>query len=1537
MAYATRYAYGGFLYNNYDENIPISLSLTPMEHDPDNFAVVGSIKGDIISNIAIAGRETYGGAIYNNEGKINSITANLIANNYALYMNVPEENSLNVTPADASVNTKIPELEFNSGDAYGGFLYNRGYGVIGNITATAFLNNSARAGRAHGGAIYNDAKIGKISGDFIGNNVLSNLDSAFIGGGAIYNGYNGGTIDNITGNFDGNYVFLDYDQRLEVESLYPIITPKTLGPSEAIGGAIYNQGEIGNIKGNFSNNYISMGYTRDGYAKALGGAIFNGYNGNIESIVGDFVKNSVSSDNYVRTAGGAIYNYEGEIGYISGNFLNNYAKTSHNDGLALGGAIYNYYSDLNFVADGKAYKISGNYTQDSRGKINNAIWMQEDWHYSVARPSVSIDSINISTKSNKLPQFLTFNVTNKGSYTIDDIIDGGYANGDSIEYEGYGYNLLVTGDACPECEYNSVRFNSTVNNVLNFGIEKAQVALGKNAKVFVTNNYYAMNNPWLRVDVDASAETSGKLYIDGDVYGTTQVIANIINYKDIGEKSIVFAEAYGDVYDEDGNNAEASKAFAVYRTVGSPYKWYVKYEEDGLNIWSLAMGSEANDYEEDCPELAPEEPETPEVFDGFMPTLDRIKEGIQVVDYISDVEALPNSAFAYEAATSGDNSFSFTDTNAYGAESDKAYKIVLKPEEFSTSTDLTFTADDSGSIEVQLPNGETQYFSYEYTGDGNDAAINLGQNVSGDVAGGVIFNWDEGDITADFVENYVSSSDGIAIGGAIFNDDNTIGDITGDFVGNSAEGYAAAGSAIVNGFDNPETSVIGDITGSFIGNYSISTGDGASAGAIANMGTIGNITGDFIGNYAESNTALALGGAIMNGLEAPAELGNITGDFIANHVKGIGALGGAIANLGANIEDITGDFIGNYAEGEMIAVGGAIAHAKTPQDNIGSIGTINGSFINNYVKVTGTDGIGLGGAIFVSDDDLAFKADGITNRFSGNYVENANGSKVNNAIFVNNNTIDSPLNLDFEVRNNGAIVFDDEIDGGYLDTNANIPTIVQDGYAYNINIYGDVCPQCIVNSVIFNSKVKNVYNLTLDTTQMVLGKDAHIEIVNDYIAQNNPYLRLNVDAVNGKTGQLEIGGQVEGTTQVIANIVNYKDVRGEESIVFATAVNDTTGDEESFKIFRTVGSPYKWYVDYDETAKTWGLAMGEETNDYEEDCYPSDDEEEDTPSDNKPLGPIEVEPEIIAMEALPSAAIAQTNGMIYNIMRKVNVNRLYCPGCGFYDYNWNGEAFHNLWVDTTYNGLEIDAPVEIEAKVWGIEAGSDIQRDLHNKLGIFVSYRQGNYEMDGKGDKYFAKLGSELDIDSYLAGLYYRYDNNNWYAFATLYGGMQEAEINTDDGVSTDTDGIEFGGSAEVGYSYALNKTVYVTPSLGVFYTQVSYDDASDNYGKTVEYNDLKQVELEAGLKLSKAVYTDNGAASIYVKPSVVQTLVDGDEVTITEIGKVDTIDDETLGRIEIGGNYGFNDNWSAYGWANYTFGSDYEATSIGAGVNYAW
>jgi outer membrane autotransporter protein len=209
--------------------------------------------------------------------------------------------------------------------------------------------------------------------------------------------------------------------------------------------------------------------------------------------------------------------------------------------------------------------------------------------------------------------------------------------------------------------------------------------------------------------------------------------------------------------------------------------------------------------------------------------------------------------------------------------------------------------------------------------------------------------------------------------------------------------------------------------------------------------------------------------------------------------------------------------------------------------------------------------------------------------------------------------------------------------------------------------------------------------------------------------------------------------------------------------------------------------------------------------------------------------------------------------------------------------------------------------------------------------------------MNGKGEKYVSTIDSELDIDSYTAGLYYRYDNDNLYAFSTVYGGIQDAEISTGDGVTSDTDGIEFGASAEIGYSQALSKTTYVTPSLSVFYSYIDYDDITDNLGKTTKYHSLNQVEVEAGVKVSKAVYTAEGFYSVYAKPSVVQTYVKGDEINITKLGKVDTLDNQTLGRMEIGGKYGFEDNWSVYGWANYTFGSDYKASSVGLGVNYAW
>ena len=814
-------------------------------------------------------------------------------------------------------------------------------------------------------------------------------------------------------------------------------------------------------------------------------------------------------------------------------------------------------------------------------------------------------------------------------------------------------------------------------------------------------------------------------------------------------------------------------------------------------------------------------------------------------------------------------------------------------------------------------------------------------------------------------------------------------DITGNFFGQTG----GNGAAITNRTDTVFNSWdIGNITGDFIGNYTLGSYS-VQGGAIYNSGTIGDITGDFIGNY-DTSRGSAYGGAIYN---ENATIGDIIGDFIGNYASSSNysdyVYGGAIYNGSkdtAIIGDITGDFIGNYASVSAvngIAKGGAIYNSS---NGTAIIGDITGNFLSNYVQyLSKYSKLTLGGAVY-SNANLSFTAKGKQRFFSGNYTNDQTRGKNYNALFVQSVTdLASAPVIAFDTAGGGAWVINDNIEGG-------TDNLFSVGYKtqYNLSFTGDgvLNEDGLTDQYIsINNDIVNAGEVTVEGTTLRFGayqhedktaknRDGHgrflaalkadgtadldaeavtslslnnaaFDLYNKYQdmvnlkgwkASGDSFLHVDVDVENLTADMLNVNGNVEGTTRLVLYPTSDKDIRG-ESILFAQSVNDTTGNADSFKVWRVYRSPYMFETKYTKTgenANKWELEMGNQVNpdaDQKPDERPDPEvpDVKPTPTPDKPTNP--VYGEVVAYGALPAAAIEQTRSVVDNVFGQTAGRRSYCPGCGFYDYYWNGEAFHNLWVNPVYTSLSIKSPTEIDADVWGIEAGGDLQHDLNNKLGLFVSYRKGSYDMNGDGKHYYSTVGSEIDIDSYLAGLYYRYDRNNWYAFATLYGGIQQADIKTDDGIKSDTDGVEFGASLEAGYDYNLTDTVYLTPSLGVFYTQVNYDDATDSVGKKAEYNDLKQIELEAGVKLTKAFRLDEGYANVYVKPSVVQTLVDGDEVTITGLGKVNTLDDETLGRIELGGRYGFTDQLSAYGWANYTFGSDYDATAVGLGLNYAF
>ncbi|MBQ8785823.1 MAG: hypothetical protein IJZ59_07290, partial [Alphaproteobacteria bacterium] len=541
--------YGGFLDNAaHNPNVlPASLNLSVMSGS--NFYNIGSINGNIISNHVLANQSAYGGAISNRMyGSIAEINSDSISYNHAIY-----DGSL-AQPVSLEPLDYDPFSDYYGGAAYGGAIYNEG--SIGNITAS-ISNNYAGAGYALGGAILNESIIQSINGNISSNYAISGYVSY---GGAIYTSstYSTVYIGDIIGDIVGNYAISQEEarggflyqirQRIERIDEYSarigniignINNNHAAGSYYADGGAIYNYWSvIENITGNISNNYV---YSSDGYA--TGGAISNN-GGKISNITGNFTKNYAYG--YNEALGGAIYNVDYDwldtgvgIDLISGSIIGNYAKS---EGYAFGGAIFNEGGDLTFAANGEKYKISGNYTQDRRGKINNAIWMQNsEYHGPSQETSLEPESVNISLLNNSnyepfVPS-LNFKVTKNGSYTIDDQIDGGYYYGmvgyDNSDYEpveryGYGYNLNISGAACPQCEWNSVRFNNLVNNVNNLTITKSQMALGKDATINIVNDYIAKQNPYLRLDLDAVNGKVGQLKIGGEVEGTTSVVVNVL-------------------------------------------------------------------------------------------------------------------------------------------------------------------------------------------------------------------------------------------------------------------------------------------------------------------------------------------------------------------------------------------------------------------------------------------------------------------------------------------------------------------------------------------------------------------------------------------------------------------------------------------------------------------------------------------------------------------------------------------------------------------------------------------------------------------------------------------------------------------------------------------------------------------------------------------------------------------------------------------------------------------------------------------------
>lgn len=286
---------------------------------------IGYIKGNFIGNY-IDGDYSYGGAL-STSGSIEYISGNFIGN-YVYVTNSWGGRDKSVAASGGAIDILAKgTIESIKGDFTGNYIYgtasNNGIGnpavsisggamdmsgsdaTVGYIAGDfvdnylhAYGYNRGSTCESYGGAIsIVSAEVGNIVGDFIRNHAIADADStsAYLTaqGGAMYLESNSSSIENIAGNFIGNYTSVSATVR---------------GTKNSSGGAIYNFGIIGKVTGDFIGNYASASSAGD--ISGMGGAIYNAgvitlnnsmFNSNYTSVL------SESQDEVSSSKGGAIY------------------------------------------------------------------------------------------------------------------------------------------------------------------------------------------------------------------------------------------------------------------------------------------------------------------------------------------------------------------------------------------------------------------------------------------------------------------------------------------------------------------------------------------------------------------------------------------------------------------------------------------------------------------------------------------------------------------------------------------------------------------------------------------------------------------------------------------------------------------------------------------------------------------------------------------------------------------------------------------------------------------------------------------------------------------------------------------------------------------------------------------------------------------------------------------------------------------------------------------------------------------------------
>ena len=1026
----------------------------------------------------------------------------------------------------ASIGTIKGDFLGNESYSSGGAIHTYHYGDVEKIVGD-FIDNSAQ----EGGAIYNRADVGSLTGNFVGNR-------AYYSGGAIANFgsmniKNSGFYNNISGDSGGAII---HEGSLQIENSIFAENKVLATDSYASGGALIYvnlpKAAVANVEpandetpryDNITNSVFIRNSVEqmavptsldDGGIQTYvanpseyrGGAIAN--QNTIGKIDADFIENGVYAPNYSNGYGGAIYNSGRIVDTITGLFKDNKVEVSQ---AAYGGAIVNDY-DIGTVeeADGSMVQnvdvIKGTFTSESGETLifyGVAPEGQDVVPYTMLEEALAegmkIGTINTIEFNNTCSdeEFAEFKANLEQSVStgvlmtqnpVDLISSDAYYSGPEfvggIEGDFVG-NKAISYD---EEAYGGAIFNSDWSMISN---------IKGNFENNSAEGYYS---------------TSGGAIANGGIIGV------IGGDAEEGKFAASFVENTATSYQESADGGAISNAYSINNIKN------VAFVGNQAQAPSYAMGGAISNRGMIGAEEPYSEPESISTYDQSAPYPD---------DYMMlNNKGIMDSAFVDNAATSYRYSSGGALYNNFGVistigntlfEGNKAEVLIdNRPESITPRTQSPYAMGgaiyNDGSIINKIANSTFK----------NNAAIN----------------------DLDY---------GFARGGAIFNDyDSTIGSIENTvFDGNKVEADESAyGGAILNEGE------IGNISGEFKNNSVMAYGYWAEGGAIGAVdGSIGDINANFSNNYAQANNGLAMGGAIA---VETSYYGNMIGNFAGNYAKGSDAYGGAIfltSDSRVKPTTISGTFSGNYAlatgDSWSRAYGGAIyngwsqmagslalANTPTTYQEVRYVPTIvNSSFINNYAKAEGENSYARGGAIYTIKDLDIIANNGYKSVISGNYVEDSYGKR-NEAIYVGDWS-----NLQFIANTDGSIQIDDAVvlDGGdvhftgdetgKITLNNNIYAIAPQPTSldeeFDSDIYGGTTWVYLSNANLHLGLRDNV----LDNHFLTLNSGS-FSMINDEVGVSNPY-NLTINGDTKFYGDVDLENEVMDRFEVQDSYGNF--------------------------------------------------------------------------------------------------------------------------------------------------------------------------------------------------------------------------------------------------------------------------------------------------------------------------------------------------------------------------------------------------------------